>query len=90
MNTPRNDSPKVVVIGAGLAGLTSAYRLAQSGWQVCLLEKNTYPGGRAASLRKGGYLIDTGATGVGDVYTEYMALLDELGLLDKGRICQQH
>ena len=83
MNTPRNDSPKVVVIGAGLAGLTSAYRLAQSGWQVCLLEKNTYPGGRAASLRKGGYLIDTGATGVGDVYTEYMALLDELGLLDK-------
>lgn len=75
-------SPSVSVIGAGLAGLTAAYRLKQAGWDVQLLERSLYPGGRAASLRKGGYLIDTGATGVGDIYTEYMALIDELKLSD--------
>lgn len=47
---------------------------------MSVLEKNDYPGGRVASLRKAGYLIDTGATGVGDVYTEYIALVEELGL----------
>ena len=73
-------SLKAIVIGAGLAGLSAGYRLQQAGWQVQVLERADYPGGRAASLNKQGYLIDTGATGVGDVYSEYMALIEELGL----------
>ena len=77
-----SEAPSAVVVGAGLAGLTAAYRLKQAGWAVNVLERSHYPGGRAASLRKGGYLIDTGATGIGDVYTEYVGLLSELGLKD--------
>ncbi len=76
----RDKSPGAIVVGAGLAGLSCAYRLQRAGWEVTIHEKSHYPGGRAASLRKDGYLIDTGATGVGDCYTEYMALVDELGL----------
>ncbi len=75
-------TPSAVIVGAGLAGLTAAYRLKQAGWSVSVLEQSHYPGGRAASLRKDGYLIDTGATGVGDVYSEYVGLLNELGLED--------
>lgn len=74
---------KHAVVGAGLAGLAAGYRLKQAGWQVTVLESRDYPGGRAASIRKGDYLIDTGATGVGDCYTEYLALAQELGLADK-------
>jgi protoporphyrinogen/coproporphyrinogen III oxidase len=74
---------RIVVVGAGLAGLTAAYRMQQAGYKVTVLESNTYPGGRAASTRKGGYLIDTGATGLGACYTEYLELVAELGLADK-------
>lgn len=69
-----------VVIGAGLAGLTAAYRLKQAGWQVHVYECADYPGGRVATVRKDGYVMDVGATGVGDFYSDYMELLDELGL----------
>ena len=73
-------APSAVVVGAGLAGLVAAYRLKQASWSVSVLERSDYPGGRAASSRKNGYLIDTGATGVGDVYTEYVGLIKELDL----------
>lgn len=72
-----------IVVGGGLAGLTAAYRLTTAGWQVKLLETNDYPGGRAASTQKQGYIIDTGATGVGDCYTEYLDLINELEISDQ-------
>lgn len=71
---------QVFVVGAGLAGLCAAYRLKQAGYRVTVLEQGDYPGGRAATLHKDGYIIDSGATGLGAGYTEYLALLDELGL----------
>ena len=72
-----------IVVGAGLAGLTSAYRLQQAGWQVQVLEAAGEVGGRAVSVRKQGYLFDAGAVGIGTVYKDYMALVDELGLRDQ-------
>lgn len=39
----RVNSPKVVIIGGGLAGLTAALHLAQKGKQVLVIEKNQYP-----------------------------------------------
>ena len=41
--------PSVLVIGGGLAGLSSAVALAEAGWRVCLLEKRPHLGGRATS-----------------------------------------
>lgn len=51
---------KVVVIGAGFAGLSAATHLAHLGFQVTLLEKNTTPGGRARKFEAEGFVFDMG------------------------------
>src|SRR6266852_4481273 len=48
-------SKSVIVIGGGLAGLSSAVALAEAGFRVCLLEKRPHLGGRATS-----YLLPNG------------------------------
>ena len=51
---PRNEYD-VVIVGAGLGGLSTALRLAASGRQVTVLEREGFPGGRAGVLHDGGY-----------------------------------
>lgn len=58
-------STKVVVIGAGVGGLTTAALLAQAGLDVTVLEANTYPGGCAGTFSHKGYRFDAGATVAG-------------------------
>jgi phytoene desaturase len=67
--------PNAVVIGAGFAGLSAATTLAQAGWQVTLLEKNSGPGGRARVFEAEGFTFDMGPSwywmpGVFDQYFE--------------------
>ena len=50
----------VVVVGAGLAGLSAALRLAGAGRKVTVLERESVPGGRNGLLKKDGYAFDTG------------------------------
>jgi len=52
----------VVIVGAGLGGLSAALRLAGAGRQVTVVERSAEPGGRAGVLRRGGYSFDTGPT----------------------------
>ncbi|HET7813815.1 MAG TPA: phytoene desaturase family protein [Candidatus Baltobacteraceae bacterium] len=58
----QSQTQRVVVAGAGVAGLTAAALLARSGFAVTLLEKNSYPGGRAAQLQLDGFRFDLGPT----------------------------
>ena len=53
---------KVLVVGAGLGGLSAACHLAGRGHTVEVLERGDLPGGRAGRLDLGGYRFDTGPT----------------------------
>jgi phytoene desaturase len=52
----------VIVIGAGIGGITAAIHLAKNGWQVTILEKNDHPGGRCDRISRDGHHFDTGPT----------------------------
>ncbi|MEU3776870.1 phytoene desaturase family protein [Streptomyces sp. NPDC032472] len=52
----------VVVVGAGLAGLSAALHLLGAGRRVTVVERDDLPGGRAGRLNVRGYRIDTGPT----------------------------
>lgn len=52
----------VVIVGAGLAGLSAALRLAGAGRKVTVLEREPVPGGRNGLLKRDGYSFDTGPT----------------------------
>lgn len=68
-------SKKLIVIGAGFSGLTSASYLAKQGHQVTLLEKNNQPGGRARTWEKDGYTFDMGPSWywMPEVFEEFYA-----------------
>lgn len=53
---------RIIVIGAGIGGLTTAGLLAKSGLDVTLLEAHVYPGGCAGTFYHQGYRFDAGAT----------------------------
>lgn len=51
-----------LVIGAGIAGIATAGRLARAGYQVTVLEKNLGPGGRCNRIVRQGHRFDVGPT----------------------------
>lgn len=51
---------KVAVIGSGFSGLAAACTLAQEGYDVTVLEKNSSPGGRARKFETAGFMFDMG------------------------------
>lgn len=55
-------APRVVVVGAGVGGLTTAAALARAGLEVTVLEAQVYPGGSASTYFHQGYRFDAGAT----------------------------
>jgi phytoene desaturase len=65
---------RVVVVGAGLAGLAAALRLRGAGREVTVVERGTGPGGRAGRVERGGYSLDTGPS----VFTAPELLADTL------------
>ncbi|GLZ36444.1 NAD(P)/FAD-dependent oxidoreductase [Actinokineospora sp. NBRC 105648] len=73
----------VAVVGAGIAGLALAHRLRARGRSVHVFEAADQIGGRMTSLRRDGYLIDTGAEMIGTTgYPATWRLIREFGLSD--------
>ena len=54
--------PKVIIIGAGLGGLSAACRLAHNGHQVHVFERNESFGGKVNQIKADGFTFDTGAS----------------------------
>ncbi len=51
---------KVIVLGAGVAGMTSAYELSKAGYDVTVIEARAFAGGRCQTARKGFQLTELG------------------------------
>lgn len=70
----------VVVVGAGLAGLSAARTLVNAGKDVVVLEARDRVGGRTHSVRENGVLIEHGGQWVGPAQTRVLELIEEFGL----------
>ncbi|MEU7474800.1 phytoene desaturase family protein [Lentzea sp. NPDC042327] len=62
MNVVKGRTDRVVVVGAGLSGLSAALHLRGAGHEVTVLERLPHPGGLAGRLDVDGHRIDTGPT----------------------------
>ncbi|MFM1763634.1 MAG: Phytoene dehydrogenase [Bacteroidota bacterium] len=68
----------VIVVGAGLGGLSTALRLSYKGYQVTMIEKQALPGGRLHVLKKDGFTFDVGPSFFSMSY-EFKELFDSIG-----------
>ncbi|MBE2272558.1 MAG: FAD-dependent oxidoreductase, partial [Anaerolinea sp.] len=78
---------RIVIIGAGVGGLTAAALLAHAGMDVTVLEAQTYAGGSAGTFFHKGYRFDAGATVAGGFQPNgpHALIADKLGVQWKVR-----
>lgn len=75
-------NPKIIVIGAGLSGLTTAYRLKQKGFDVHVYEAKKRVGGRIFTVQVQGRIAELGAQNIlnGGTAKNVLKLVDEMEL----------
>lgn len=88
--------PKVLIVGAGIAGLTAAYRLHQAGVPIDLVEASRRVGGRMSSLASvpdapgvvelGGEFVDTQHVHIRSIAAELNLAMADLRSADRGLI----
>jgi monoamine oxidase len=81
--TRAQDSETVLVVGAGLAGLSAAHRLKEGGKRVILIEARDVPGGRVRTLRNyfdDGLHAELGPNRISDTHFYMLHWLNEFGL----------
>jgi len=71
---------RVVVVGAGIAGLSAALRLRQAGAEVTVFESSDRVGGRTSSETRDGYLYERGTQFFATTYRNALGLIKEMGL----------
>jgi len=71
---------KVVVVGAGMAGLAAVHTLKQAGAEVVCFESGGNVGGRVITERRDGFVFDPGAQFFFNQYATCFRLADELGM----------
>ena len=75
----------IIIIGAGVGGLTCGALLAQRGLKILVVEKNRKVGGCCTSFRRKGFTFDVSVQSIGECHRggRIWRLLDRLDLLDK-------
>jgi protoporphyrinogen oxidase len=86
----KNNRKKVVIVGAGPAGLTAAYQLCKEGVESVVLEKDSVVGGISRTVNYKGYLFDIGGhrffTKVKSVDDMWREVLGEKKFLRRSRL----
>lgn len=77
------NNKKVIVLGAGISGLTTAYLLHQDGYDVTVLEKNDRVGGSIETVVENGLLFDRGPNSALETTPLIAKLVEELNLKDQ-------
>ena len=78
-----NNKQPIIVVGAGIAGLTAAFRLQQKGFAVKVLEASNDVGGRMATLSKGGFRMDLAVSIFPETYHALLKLIDDAGVANE-------
>ena len=73
------EKPTILIVGAGIGGITTAAHLARAGYRVKVFEKNEKSGGRCGQMTIQNYRFDTGVTLflMPELYAETYAALGE-------------
>ena len=66
---------RVIILGAGVTGLSAGIRFLESGYDVCILEKTDHPGGLARTVVRGNYRLDIGPH---HLFSQNEAILKEI------------
>lgn len=75
----------VIVIGAGVSGLSVAWRLHRSGVDVTVLERDAAPGGTMKTIRDNGWLIESGPNSALETTPLFQSLFAELDIVHQVR-----
>jgi oxygen-dependent protoporphyrinogen oxidase len=74
---------RVLVVGAGLAGLAAAWRLSRDGFEAAVCERTARPGGRVSSARHEDFCVDAAWPVLSSADGELLAWIAEVGLADE-------
>ncbi len=70
----------VIIIGAGISGLTAAFWAQRAGWDVTVLEAAPVPGGTMRTVLEGGWLVETGPNSALETTPIFKEMFSELGI----------
>ena len=74
------DRASVVVIGAGISGLTSAWWLHRAGVDVAVMERDASPGGTMQTIHENGWLVETGPNSALETTPLLSQMFEDLGI----------
>ena len=74
---------KIIVLGAGISGLATAYQLDRDGYDVTVIEKKGDVGGSIETVKEKGFLFDRGPNSGLDTTPLISQIVAELGIEDK-------
>lgn len=81
--------PKVVIAGAGIAGMTAALYLLDAGFAVTVIEKNEHPGGKFGAIEQDGAVHEHAYHFLGDWCVNLWSVMAKIGSRDDDRVATQ-
>jgi protoporphyrinogen/coproporphyrinogen III oxidase len=81
--SPGAAGDRAIVVGAGIAGLTAAFRLRRAGYEVTVYESTHLVGGRMSTRERDGHYMDLAATALSTKYEAMLTLAADVGIADR-------